>query len=203
VIAAWFGRIMGWGHTNGDSGGVGGAAPLTPAETAPDWLFSSDELAAELARTRRYGHDLSIVVLSVSPRLDDGVEEAAGGRAPNRLARLPHVVFLLTSGALRGMLRQSDIVYYQPDEEQYVIALAEASPEQARQAILRIGSLFRTRFSLRVAAGVAAFPHDGLTLPDLVATAVEQTHHAGLGEGGRKSPELVTTDSDAEPSRAG
>lgn len=197
MIVAWINRVLGWDHVNGDAGGARREPPPSPTGAEAHWLFASNELAAELARTRRYEHDLSIVVLSVSAVPDDVV------RTPDRLTRLPHVVFLLTSGALRGMLRQSDIVYYQPAEERFVIALAEADAEQAGHAVLRVGSLFRTRFSLAVAAGVAAFPYDGLTLPDLVAKAVERTQLAASSDAGKESLALVTTHSDVEAWRAG
>ncbi len=135
-----------------------------------------DLLKAELGRARRYEHDLSIVVLSTTPVEEDGsqVNAASGNGSSIIETHLPQVVSLITAAALREVLRESDVVHYQPSQNRFVLALAESGGEEARGALRRIQSFFRSRLRLEVRAGAARFPEDGLTLDDLIAVAAHR-----------------------------
>jgi hypothetical protein len=134
-------------------------------------IVDSDELAAELARTRRYEHDFSIAVVAPRPLQPSPQTGAVRGGAPLDATRLPQMVSLLSAVALREVLRQSDIVCYHAAENRFIIGLTESDGEAADQALSRIHAHFHKHLRLRVLTGVARFPNDALTLEDLVATA--------------------------------
>ena len=141
-----------------------------------------DRLMAELDRARRYERPLTIAVLSAAPSGDGprsvgNGEEALhvhgnGRRRATVETELPQVVSLLAAAALQEVLRGSDVVCYQHASNRFVLALAEAGRHNAQRALGRIQSLFRDVLRLDVQAGFARFPDEGLTLEDLVATAV-------------------------------
>jgi hypothetical protein len=161
----WFGRVFGRGRVYDAWASAGGslANGTVPAKTS---LVDSDELSAELARARRYEHDLAVVVLSAQPSL------YASATSPSSAeSRVPQMVALMTAVALREALRHSDIVCYQASENRFVLALAESGADDAGPALQRIATDFGTRLRLQVRAGVATFPHDALTLDELVQAA--------------------------------
>jgi hypothetical protein len=159
MITHWLSRAFG-STENGD--GTPGLLGLTKLAASPSSLVDSDELAAELARARRYERHLSIVVLSAQP-----VDE----HAENGHSKLPQMIALLTAAALREVLRFSDAVCYHAAENRFVLGLTEVGPERAVQAMARIRTHLLSRLHLRTQAGLAAFPADAITLDELVSMA--------------------------------
>lgn len=136
----------------------------------------ADLLMAELGRARRYEHDLSIVVLSTAPLSDaePQSDRLSGNGGSTIETHLPQVVALITAAALREVLRESDVVHYQPSQNRFILALAESGGEEARGALRRIQAFCRSHLRLEVQAGASRFPEDGLTLDDLVRVAAHR-----------------------------
>jgi hypothetical protein len=172
----WFSRVFGRGGAHADRGAAHADAASPVNLPTDSTIVDSDELASELARARRYEHDLAIVVLSALPaRVASGDATEVG--SPD--SKLPQMVALMTAVALREALRHSDVVCYQAAENRFVLALTESGANDAWHALERIRLHFRSRLSLQILAGVAAFPGDAFTLDELVAAAARRATHEG------------------------
>jgi hypothetical protein len=171
MIINWIGRVFGRGHTSPSMAAMAPGALVGDFAAPATTIVESDELADELARARRYERDLSLVVMSASPTVR---ESENGGRLPSAATKLPQMIALLTAVALREVVRQSDVVCYQPAENRFVLALAESDEASAQSAVDRITAHFDAHLRLRVRAGVARFPADAYTLDELVAKAAER-----------------------------
>lgn len=178
MLLNWIGQLLGLGE------------PSTTARTLEPhlWTAATDEpsplsslvdspdmLQMELERARRYERGLSIVVFAIERSGSAGNGSNGDGAAHHSVKVVggpPQVVALLAAAGLRNMLRQSDVLCYQPTENRFVLALAESDAEQAKKALVRIRETFRERLELRVRAGISRFPDDALTLADLIDVAV-------------------------------
>jgi hypothetical protein len=141
-----------------------------------------DVLAFEFGRARRYERALSIVV--VAPI--SWPEEHDDDHAPE--ARLPTALPLLTAAGLREVLRETDIMCYEPLEGRFILGLTESEGAAAQRALERVRALFQSRLRIELAIGVAQFPNDGLTLEDLIEVARLQTGSPRASELERPSP---------------
>jgi hypothetical protein len=121
-------------------------------------------MTAELARARRYGRPLSIVLVAVS-------QSAAAPE--NALAVDPASPFgpVVLASLLREVMREEDMVSYTAARQRCLVMMPEVDRQEAQQAVDRVTVLCAQRFSLLVRAGVAAYPLDGWTLEDLVRRA--------------------------------
>lgn len=172
MIIEWIGRVFGMGGTGDSTTSMSAGAGLSDLAASTASVVDTDELAAELARARRYEHPLSTVVLSAHPLRGGGLL-SGNGRAPSveTETKLPQMVALITAVALKEVVRCSDVVCYHAAENRFVLALPESDAEGARSAVDRIREHFRSRFQLGVQAGLAGFPADAYTLDELIATA--------------------------------
>lgn len=151
-------------------------SPLTPMAT---YRELRQVLDAEVRRCRRYERPLAVVV--VAPKTPAG----ANGNGANGAAHAesgattpdPWVTFsmqlgfLLLGTVLRGTLRETDLVAYAPDTDDFVLLLPEADAAHAALAVDRISALFYERSSLVLRVGIATYPADGLTLDDIIEHA--------------------------------
>ncbi len=165
-------RLFGSNAHDGSDELLVGADPRERARAITDLVDPIEALGVELGRARRYEHALSIVVASPRPLTPDRPERNAllvrlGGKPPQALS-------YLTAAGLREILRTSDIVAWDPDEEHFVLGLAESDRTTARRAMQRVRSLFEERLGVGLDVGVAQFPADGLTLEDLIGKAREE-----------------------------
>jgi hypothetical protein len=135
-----------------------------------------DVLAFEFGRARRYERALSIVVVTPISWPDEHDDDHATE------ARLPTVLPLLTAAGLREVLRETDIMCYEPLEGRFVLGLTESEGAAAQRALERVRALFQSRLRIELAIGVAQFPNDGLTLEDLIEVARLQTGGPRAGE---------------------
>lgn len=180
MIVNWIGQLLGLGEPWTSSGALEPRLWSVSAD-APGPLSSvvdsQDMLQMELERARRYNRGLSIVVLSIEcpGAAGSGANGPGEARHSVRVAGPPRMVEILAAAGLRNILRQSDVMCYQPTENRFVVALAESDAEQAEKALIRIRETFRERLELRVRAGICRFPNDALTLADLIDTAVRVT----------------------------
>lgn len=165
----WIKRIVA-GHT-GDKADSPERTPSIRGAPPPSRLIDSDEtLVGEFTRARRYEQALTIVVLTMVQ-----LEESPGGPGSNGDGPAgPDVLPLLAALGLREALRESDVLCYRPMHGRFVLGLPQADGDEARQAMARVGELFRSRLQIGLVAGIASFPDDGLTLEDLENTALER-----------------------------
>lgn len=92
----------------------------------------------------------------------------------------------LLGSVLCGTLRESDIVGYAVDVNEFVALLPECDDPAARRTLVRLDALYFDRIGIGLRAGLAVFPRDGLTLDDLVVHARRvraRIHHAVTARG--------------------
>jgi hypothetical protein len=175
MIMNWIARILGLRES---SGSVGGVEPLLRSSAIDEpgplasVVDSPDLLHKELERARRYERGLS--------------------RASRKASGPPQVVTLLAAAGLRDLLRQSDVLCYQPTENRFVLAFAESDAEEAEEALARLSGIFRERLELDIRAGTSRFPDDALTLAGLIDSAAgdgsdasERVHASATSSSGR------------------
>lgn len=187
----WIGRIFDPSKPNGTASArallerIG----LSPGANAPSVMDAIASIDAEVGRARRYEYPLSIVVLETLPLWDGGARAGNGSNGANgdgtRHANghvietsVPQMISLVAAAMLRETLRESDVVCYQPTQDRFLLALTEASAEEAQRAIRRVETLFADRLRLGVVTGLAHFPEDALTRAGLTAVAVSRTRQA-------------------------
>jgi len=166
---------------------------LWPADI-PTYRRSFAVLSAEIARVRRNGRSLAVLVVAPGSWERSGSASTAGhrwgdgnGHASTRsLAPVGPpltLAFPLVGVIARDALRECDIVTYDPIANHYVILLPDSDEDKARQAARRLGELIFRRTALSIRTGVARFPGDGLILQTLVNKAVAACHQAGAAAG--------------------
>jgi len=166
---------------------------LWPADI-PTYRRSFAVLSAEIARVRRNGRSLAVLVVSPGSWERSGSASTAGhrwgdgnGHASTRsLAPVGPpltLAFPLVGVIARDALRECDIVTYDPIANHYVILLPDSDEDKARQAARRLGDLIFRRTALSIRTGVARFPGDALILQTLGNKAVAACHQAGAAAG--------------------
>jgi PleD family two-component response regulator len=125
-------------------------------------------LQEELERARRYSLGFSLVLLDMdgSPEGPRG-EAAAAGRPPQELG-----------ARLRRELRLPDFVSGYGDRE-YAVVLPETGADGARRSVVRL----RERLAV-ASAGIAAYPHPGVSVPDDLFALVEAALRRARAQGG-------------------
>jgi hypothetical protein len=124
-------------------------------------------LLAELARARRYGRSLTIVLFTADAA--DGTN--ASGAEPAEHAARSALNAAVLAALLRETMRDIDIVTYASALGRCVVGMPEVGRDEALLAVSRLRDLCATRLALPVRADVAVFPHDGLTLEELIRVA--------------------------------
>lgn len=171
------------------------AKVATRAAGVPTFRRSLPDLARELARARRYGRPLSVVVLSLgNGHLAEEVRRVNGSNGNNGnsakdvmlLTRTSQVASIVFGWVLQEALRESDTLSYFAADNRYVILMTESTHEQARKAMERLSALYYQRTLDHLRAGIAQFPGDGLTLEDLVVSAQKAWHEKPVGNGLQK-----------------
>jgi len=125
------------------------------------------EFERELNRARRTERRLAVAVLA----LESGPDERRASR--KNKPWIERWVYLLVGSILRDLLREHDIVAYDPATDRHVLQLTESDRSQAGQLVERIREEVEARTSLSLRGGVAQFPEDGLTLQELLRHAGE------------------------------
>ncbi|MEP7175268.1 MAG: GAF domain-containing protein [Gemmatimonadales bacterium] len=149
-----------------DSGGAAGARP--GHHLAP--LPLDRRLEEELERARRYSLGFSLVLLdadgAATPATD--AAETAGRRRLETVARL------------RRVLRLPDFVSGYGDDA-YAIVLPETGSDGARRSVLRLRGPLPG-----ASAGIVAYPHSAVTVPDDLFALVEAALHRGRAQSGER-----------------
>jgi hypothetical protein len=178
---------------------AGGGPVLAQLPMVPTFQELRPALEGELRRSRRYERPLAVLV--VVPALGPLVSAAANGRGTHSGNGLPHdadavgtgewgaagdhevadtvvrplfwaqLRFVALGSLLYGTLRESDIVSYAAELQEFVALLPECDGAAAHRAVDRLHQLYTSRIGSGLHAGMAVYPADGLTLDDLLAHA--------------------------------
>ena len=136
----------------------------------------------ELIRARRYRHPVSLVTVSVEidqNGADPRQAQLAAGEVGGRLR------------ATLGMrVRDSDICAFDLARARWLVALPQTDRLGARGAATRISQTVGAIGTTRLKFGVAVFPQDGLTVDDLIRSAVADAHGVRRVDG-RIGPETA------------
>lgn len=136
-------------------------------------------LAQQLAHARRYERPLTAVVWSLEKEaLAEGHTHwppplGDSGSLTSQQHCIPATLFqfFLVGSLLRAAMRESDLITYDVIQDHYVVLFPELIKPQALRAVRRLSGLLYQRTHLRMRAGLAAFPVDGLTLEVLIKKA--------------------------------
>jgi len=136
------------------------------------------EISKELARSRRNGTPLSIMVLRVNPEniefsLDRTSEEILHGML-NRYASNKLVCILDRD------LRRTDLVLEQHKENQIVLVLPETNETEMGILAERVQRISYEQLGTMVSSGYASFPQDALTFDALIHQAESRLSHSNL-----------------------
>ena len=160
-------------------------------------VFQSGQLDAELARTRRYGTALSVILCDIDhfKRINDTHGHAAGDQVLGEFA-----------GLLRAMARESvdSVIRYGGEEfllvlPQTELAGAQTLAERIRQAFAEAatttasGGVVSTTASFGVASVPAGHPYPPASFEALIAAADEQLYAAKRGGRNAVRGTVVTT----------
>lgn len=126
-------------------------------------------LQEELERARRYSLGFSLMLLD----MDQPPEEAL---APDALARQHQEL----GGRLRRELRLPDFVSGYGDGE-FAVVLPETGADGARRSVVRL----RERLAV-MSAGIVAYPHPAVSVPDDLFALVEAALRRGRAQGGER-----------------
>jgi diguanylate cyclase (GGDEF)-like protein len=145
------------------------ARGLEPVSGAGTLAQLRDALEQEMARARRYGKPVSVLLLAL-----EGLETLAAGRTREAARRAVADV----AETLRRALRDCDRLF-RVDVEEFLVVLPETDPAGAaacgRRLRIRLAAAEGAPESLRVAVGTATFPDDGVASPeDLLRKANER-----------------------------
>jgi two-component system cell cycle response regulator len=127
-------------------------------------------LDEELERARRYALGFSLVLLDTNPSAEDG------GNGGETIARPRQEI----GAHLRRELRLPDFVSSYGDGE-FAIVLPETGADGARRSVLRL----RQRLP-GVSAGIVAYPHPAVTVPDDLFALVEAALRRGQAQSGER-----------------
>jgi two-component system cell cycle response regulator len=127
-------------------------------------------LDEELERARRYALGFSLVLLATNPSAEDG------GNGGETIARPRQEI----GAHLRRELRLPDFVSSYGDGE-FAIVLPETGADGARRSVLRL----RQRLP-GVSAGIVAYPHPAVTVPDDLFALVEAALRRGQAQSGER-----------------
>ena len=135
----------------------------------PRYQRSITRLSAELERARRYGHSLTVVVLTVDYEQNNHNNHRDSSSLNADIAS-PFFLSLIGS-LLRDNIRGCDLVTYDVTKDHYVLLFPESSTAMAEQTMARLRRLMAHRAKCMLRYGIAEYPAEGLILQDLVSRA--------------------------------
>jgi GGDEF domain-containing protein len=148
--------------------GLDGVRPANGGPRIPPPAALDRRLQEELERARRYSLSFSLVLLHPEDALaPDDADPVAEARQRQRLV-----------GRVRGELRLPDFVSSYGGDE-LALVLPETGADGARRWVVRI----RERLD-GMAAGIVAYPHPSVTVPDDLLALVEAALRRGRAQAG-------------------
>jgi GGDEF domain-containing protein len=143
---------------------------------ARDIQMSRDLITAEITRSRRYHHPLSILTIQLEmPKSKDGWKEweTLANDMVERFA------IAKVSQIISDLARSTDIVLFDK-VGQFVILCPETNSKNVAILAKRIATAVDENIDARIDWGSAAFPDEALTFDDLVSVARERSEGTEL-----------------------
>jgi cellobiose-specific phosphotransferase system component IIB len=132
---------------------------LTNAQI-PFFNLGLPELEKEVARSRRFNRIFSIIVISSKS------DESKLKKAINLID------FVMLGPIIRNMLRSTDLIMYDKDNNRFIVLLPETDYIQSSQMIKRFKQLFvDSELFRQITFKIVSFPKDGLIIDDLIEKA--------------------------------
>jgi hypothetical protein len=176
---------------------AGGTPVLAQLPMIPTFQELKPALDGELRRSRRYERPLAVLVVvpdvdplpsangngartnvGIGARVSHGAEAVGGTPGAHEIDDAlirplfwAQLRFLVLGSVLCGTLRESDVVSYAAELQEFVALLPECDGAAARRAVERLHALYASRMGIGLRAGVSVYPADGLTLDNLLANA--------------------------------
>ena len=129
---------------------------------------ATNEILAEMARSRRHGRPLSVTVVEPDP---DSIELAAerAGEEVQRAIRMRYVRGELAK-AMTDELRRTDLLFEHAESGRFVVVSPETEPDGAMLVAARVRDA-AARVGILVDSGAASFPEQAITFEELVSRA--------------------------------
>ncbi|MBE0683497.1 MAG: diguanylate cyclase [Anaerolineales bacterium] len=134
---------------------------------ARDIKDARDLIAAEIARSRRYHHPLSILTFRLNRQRN---RRTWKGHEPLEIDMLERFTIAKISQILSDLARNTDIVLRDKDG-QFVLLCPETDTNNATNLAERISAAVDESLNTEINWGSAAFPDEALTFDDLLQTA--------------------------------
>ena len=149
--------------------GLDGGRPVNGGPRIPPPAALDRRLEEELERARRYSLSFSLVLLHPEDPFEPGDDPVAEVRQRQELV-----------GRIRGELRLPDFVSSYGGDD-LALVLPETDADGARRWVVRI----RERLD-EMAAGIVAYPHPSVTVPDDLLALVEAALRRGRAQAGER-----------------
>ena len=137
---------------------------------------SSEQIKNEFARSRRFHHPLSVVVVHAFNKDEEVAREMLKSLQRDMLTRLSSARI---GQAVGEAIRQTDILI-KDRFGRYIVLCAETDLEGARLLAGRIARVVEARTGLQVNYGCASFPEEALTFDDLLDLARNRSRTSSL-----------------------
>ncbi|HXE81568.1 MAG TPA: hypothetical protein VNK41_12500, partial [Vicinamibacterales bacterium] len=150
-------------------------AAVLAAAGVPRFRDALPRMEMEFERARRYGR--SIAVALAGPEQNGGHADTGSSASPdhvrpNESAPQSGPLFAALLGSLiRELMRETDIVAYAAVLDRCTVVMPEIGGAEARLAARRIRDVCTNRLAVPIRTEIAVFPHDGLTLEELLKLA--------------------------------
>jgi hypothetical protein len=141
-----------------------GESPAIPLESTR----ATNEILAEMARSRRHDRPLSVTVVHPDP----GSVQVAVDRAGEEVQRAIRTRYVRTrlARALADELRRTDLLFEHPDTGHFIVLSPETEADGAGLVAVRAREAAR-RVGVTISSGSASFPDHAFTFEQLVAEA--------------------------------
>lgn len=148
----------------------------------PNRTLFADRLRQALARARRYGHRVAVLLIDVNgfKQINDTFGHAAGDE-----------VLVEIAARLQAQIRQTDTVARWGGDEFSAVLSDVRTAEDAARAARRLLAAFRTpmrlagrQLGVTITIGISLFPTDGEAPDDLLRRADHAMYRADAGERG-------------------
>jgi hypothetical protein len=130
---------------------------------------AAEEVKNYMLFSRRYKRPLSVVVVEPEP---DTVRFAMNSIIKDlQRAMINRYVIAKIGSTIGSAIRRTDLLIVQPERNRYIILCPETDDEEIDVLTERIQAATDRRIGISIKYGKALFPHEGLTLDDLLGKA--------------------------------
>jgi GGDEF domain-containing protein len=134
---------------------------------------ADDRISAELTRSRRYHHPLSLLVLQIERFTSRNVQEHPAMQRDI----LSHFASARVGQIISERARETDLIM-RDNHGRFILLCPETSQETSNQLARRIEDAISSAIGAEISAGFAYFPTEALTFEDLVHKAEERMEHS-------------------------